>query len=128
LLQPIPFAVRTYTLPDLFAGKMHAVLCRKWKGRVKGRDWYDLVWYVTNHPELHLSHLEQRMRQSGHWAVDGILDEKVFRELLHAGIDSLNVDQARLEVEPFLKNPEVLEIWSKEPPFSGLREKNAQTN
>ena len=114
LLQPIPFAVRTYTLPDLFAGKMHAVLCRKWKSRVKGRDWYDLVWYVTNHPELHLSHLEQRMRQSGHWSGDGILGEKIFRESLHAGIDSVNVDQARLEVEPFLKNAEVLEIWSKD--------------
>ncbi len=44
VLQPIPFAVRTYVLPDLFAGKMHAVLCRRWKRRVKGRDWYDLVW------------------------------------------------------------------------------------
>jgi len=113
LLQPIPFAVRTYTLPDLFAGKMHAVLCRKWKDRVKGRDWYDLVWYVANHPELRLFHLEQRMRQSGHWSGDGILDESAFRELLHAGIDKLNVDKARLEVEPFLRNPEVLEIWSK---------------
>ena len=67
LLQPIPFAVRAYALPDLFAGKMHAVLCRKWKTRVKGRDWYDLVWYAAHHPQLHLSHLEQRMRQSGHW-------------------------------------------------------------
>jgi predicted nucleotidyltransferase component of viral defense system len=113
LLHPIPFAVRTYMLQDLFAGKMHAVLCRKWKDRVKGRDWYDLVWYVANHPELHLFHLEQRMRQSGHWSGDGILDESAFRELLHAGIDKLNVDQARLEVEPFLRNPEVLEIWSK---------------
>ena len=53
-------------LPDPFAGKMHAVLCRRWKSRVKGRDWYDLVWYAANHPHLHLSHLEQRMNQSGH--------------------------------------------------------------
>ena len=66
LLQPVAFPVRVYLLPDLFAGKMHAVLCRKWKDRVKGRDWYDLVWYITHHPRLHLGHLEQRMRQSGH--------------------------------------------------------------
>jgi hypothetical protein len=45
LLQPIPFSVRAFVLPDLFAGKMHAILCRRWKGRVKGRDWYDLMWY-----------------------------------------------------------------------------------
>jgi len=43
LLQPIPFAVRSYSLPDLFAGKMHALLFRRWKNRVKGRDWYDFV-------------------------------------------------------------------------------------
>jgi len=46
LLQPIPFSVRVYSLPDLFASKMHAMLCRRWKKRVKGRDWYDFVWYV----------------------------------------------------------------------------------
>jgi hypothetical protein len=67
LLRPIPFAVRTYFLPDLFAGKMHAILCRRSKNRVKGRDWYDLVWCAANSPELHLVHLEQRMRQSGNW-------------------------------------------------------------
>ncbi len=66
LLQPIPFSVKTFALPDLFAGKMHAVLCRRWKTRVKGRDWYDLVWYAAYHPQLHLGHLEQRMIQSGH--------------------------------------------------------------
>ena len=47
LLQPIPFSVKTYTLPDLFAGKIHALLCRPWKIRVKGRDWYDFIWYIT---------------------------------------------------------------------------------
>ena len=68
LLQPIPFAVRSYSLPDLFAGKMHALLFRKWKNRVKGRDWYDFVWYAADHPQLNLAHLEQRMRQTGHWS------------------------------------------------------------
>jgi len=114
LLQPVPFAVRTYTPPDLFAGKMHAVLCRKWKNRVKGRDWYDLVWYAANHPELHLAHLEQRMRQSGHWQASRGMDESTFRALLCDRIETLDVDQARREVEPFVRHPEALEIWSRE--------------
>ncbi len=114
LLQPIPFAVRSYALPDLFAGKMHAVLCRKWKNRVKGRDWYDLVWYVANHPELHLAHLEQRMRQSGHLADGKVMDEREFRHVLRDRIDRLDVDQARREVEPFVKYPETLAIWSRD--------------
>ena len=114
LLQPIPFAVRAFVLPDLFAGKMHAVLCRRWKNRVKGRDWYDLVWYAANHPELHLYHLEQRMRQTGDWKDDAPLTSESFKDLLTKGINNLNVDQARNEVEPFVKNPENLSIWSRE--------------
>jgi hypothetical protein len=112
LLQPIPFAVRTYVLSDLFAGKMHAILCRRWKNRVKGRDWYDLVWYAANHPELHLSHLEHRMRQSGHWKGDHPLSQQSLQALLNKTIDGLDVDQAVKEVEPFVKKPEVLALWS----------------
>jgi len=114
LLQPIPFAVRTIVLPDLLAGKMHAILCRRWKSRVKGRDWYDLVWYAANHPELHLYHLEQRMRQTGHWTGDALLTSEKFKDLLIKAIEKLDVEQARKEVEPFVKNPENLSIWSRE--------------
>ena len=112
LLNPVPFAVRCYTLPNLFAGKMHALLFRKWTNRVKGRDWYDFIWYAANHPELHLAHLEQRMRQTGHWNEEGPLTESSFRELLAAAIDRLNLEQAKRDVFPFLKDPRVLEIWS----------------
>ena len=112
LLQPIPFAVRVFALPDLFAGKMHAILCRRWKNRVKGRDWYDLVWYAANHPQLRLSHLEQRMRQSGHWKKKQVLSPSSFNAFMHKAIDELPVEQARREVEPFVRHPESLEIWS----------------
>lgn len=114
VLQPIPFSVRTFVLPDLLAGKMHAVLCRRWKSRVKGRDWYDLVWYAANHPQLHLSHLEQRMIQSGHLKSGEKISCYKFIALTTAAIDHLDVNQARREVEPFVKNPESLMVWSKE--------------
>ena len=114
LLQPIPFGVRTYRLPDLFAGKMHAVLCRRWKNRVKGRDWYDLVWYCSRYPELHLSHLERRMRQSGHWVANDSLSETVFRNILYECIGNVDLDQAKREVLPFVRQPEALDIWSVE--------------
>jgi hypothetical protein len=114
LLQPIPFAVRSFVLPDLFAGKMHAILCRTWKSRVKGRDWYDLVWYAANHPDLHLGHLEERMRQTGHWQGDDPLTPKIFEGLLRNAINKFDVKQARKEVEPFVKHPEALSIWSRE--------------
>jgi predicted nucleotidyltransferase component of viral defense system len=113
-LQPIPYSIRTFALPDLFAGKMHAVLCRKWNSRVKGRDWYDLVWYAANHPQLHLNHLEQRMIQSGHLQRSEQMSREMFCALTEEAVDKLDVNQARKEVEPFVKNPEALEVWSRE--------------
>jgi len=114
LFRPIPFSVRACTLPDLFAGKMHAVLCREWKSRVKGRDWYDFVWFAAHHPAMHLRHLEERMRQSGHWTGEAALDEPSFRRLLSERIDTLDVDLARSEVLPFVRNPDEITVWSSE--------------
>lgn len=114
LLVPIPFAVNVYSLPDLFAGKMHAILCRKWKSRVKGRDWYDLVWYLGRHPELRLSHLEQRMCQSGDWTPERPMDRDALMAALRGRIDALDVNQARDEVRRFVRDRAALEIWSKE--------------
>jgi hypothetical protein len=113
LLHPIPFSVRVYTLPDLFAGKMHAILCRRWKTRIKGRDWYDIVWHAANHPELNLKHLEQRMVQTEDWE-DGLhLNEDTFKELLIDRINNLDIDKVRKEVECFVRAPDNLGIWSR---------------
>lgn len=114
LLWPIPFAAKTFRLPDLFAGKMHAVLCREWKSRVKGRDWYDLVWFAAYHPELHLAHLEQRMRQTKHWTSMASLAPGEFQAMLGRRIEGVDIDQIRREVEPFVKDPSSLALWSKE--------------
>ncbi len=112
MLVPIPFAVNAYTLPNLFAGKMHAILCRKWKSRVKGRDWYDLVWYLGRHPQLRLSHLEQRMRQSGDWSGAAPLTREVLLQRLQSSIQALNVNEARHEVARFVRDKASLDLWS----------------
>lgn len=114
LLQPVPFAVRVCALPDLFAGKVHALLFRRWKNRVKGRDWYDFVWFITHHPDLHLGHLEGRMRQTGHWVSREALSSEALAGLLRQAIDRLDVRQAQEEVRPFLRNPEGVDGWSHE--------------
>ncbi len=112
LLQPIPFSVRVYALPDLFAGKLHAVLFRKWGRRVKGRDWYDLVWFAALHPQVNLAHLEQRMRQSGDWLEKKPLDAATLKRLLLDRIEQLDIDHACSEVAPFVRDRRALEIWS----------------
>jgi len=114
VLRPVPFPVRTYTLPDLFAGKLHAILCRKWKTRVKGRDWYDLVWYVARHPQVRLAHLESRMRQSGDYTGDADLTPELLQGLLRRAVDGLDVEKARREVAPFIRDQSALGVWSRE--------------
>lgn len=114
LLQPIPFSVRVYSLPDLFAGKIHAVLCRRWQSRVKGRDWYDLAWYIGRRTPLHLSHLEARMRQSGHYDDPLPLSREALVARLCDAVDVLDVQQARTEVERFLRDRRAVEVWSND--------------
>ncbi|MBF0502942.1 MAG: nucleotidyl transferase AbiEii/AbiGii toxin family protein [Candidatus Riflebacteria bacterium] len=114
ILLPVPFAVRIYCLPDLFAGKLHAVLCRKWKNRVKGRDWFDLVWYVSRRTPVNLSHLESRLRYSGDWPETPPLTRSDLIELLRSAARKLNVRQACQEVDRFVRDKTWLELWSQD--------------
>lgn len=113
LLLPMTFNVRTMTLPNLYAGKMHALLFRSWKNRVKGRDWFDFEWYVKNNSPLNLEHLCQRMKESGNFKKD-ILTKEEFVELLYNKIDTLDIQQAINEVKGFVKDARVFDFWSKD--------------
>jgi len=66
-LFPAPFMIHSMTTSSLFAGKVHAILCRNWSSRPKGRDWYDLVWYIANGYRVDLTHLSARLKQSCDW-------------------------------------------------------------
>ena len=79
---------------------------------MKGRDWYDLVWYVGNNHKLSLDHLEKRLKQTGHLGKEDKLDEKMFRELIKERIETVDFDKARADVEPFLKSYHDLSVWS----------------
>ncbi|AMR30011.1 hypothetical protein A0256_00565 [Mucilaginibacter sp. PAMC 26640] len=69
------------TFRNLFAGKMHALLFRKWGTNVKGRDWYDMEWYIRKGIPLNLAHFVIRAKDSGDWDSD-MIDEAKFRQLL----------------------------------------------
>lgn len=114
LTKPLPFSVRSYVPEDLFAGKMHAVLCRAYKVRVKGRDWYDLIWYVNKAIPLHLAHLEARLRQSGNYSSREPLTKKGFIDLLEQKILNVNFDAAKEDIKRFIRDPREVEGWSAE--------------
>lgn len=110
LLEPRSFMTRCFTLPDLFAGKMHALVYRAWKNRVKGRDWYDFEWYVRNRVPLDFTHLQERIKQ-----FDGCVKSKEeFLEDLRNRLSASDINQVKSDVIPFLKNPQELKIWSND--------------
>ena len=110
-LLPFSFTTRCYTLPDLYAGKMHALLFRNWKARVKGRDWYDFEWYVRNNVTLNFDHFCERCYQLG--TLQSIkLTIETFKQLLNEKITQTNMESVKNDVRPFIRNQSELDIWS----------------
>ena len=113
LLKPYSFYVKCFVLENLFAGKMHALLFRKWGNNVKGRDWYDLEWYIRKGVNLNLQHFLSRAKDSSDWGKE-IISETEFIELLTERIENLNFEIAKKDVERCNHNQKVLDIWSKQ--------------
>ena len=110
LLQPHSFMTRCFTLPDLFAGKMHALVYRGWKNRVKGRDWYDFEWDVRHNVPLDFAHLAERVRQFNNEEIG----REAFMAQLKDRLASANINQVKNDVLPFVRNPKELDIWSND--------------
>jgi len=110
-LSPTPYSARLYDLPSLFAGKIHALLCRNWKHRVKGRDFYDYLWYLSRDIPVNLSHLESRLVQSGHWTAGTPLDQPALLHLLDQRFSTVDWGQAKADIRPYIKNARTLELW-----------------
>jgi len=114
LLLPTTFNITAMTLSNLYAGKLHAVLFRNWKTRVKGRDWYDFEWYVKRGVKVNLEHLQERMQGSGDWDSENILTEEKLKTLLKERIDTLDIEKAKEDVQVFIKDRSVLDFWSRD--------------
>lgn len=122
LLHPIPFSVKTVSQPDLFAGKLHAILCRKWKNRIKGRDWYDFYWFIAHNIMLNREALRQRLIQTHIWHEKKDLTASDIKKLLLAKIEQVDFKAAKQDVLPFIKDKQALALWGPQF-FTALVEK-----
>ena len=111
LLKPFSFYVKCCTKSSLFAGKMHALLFRKWKNNVKGRDWFDFEWYVKNGIPINLNHFANRAYDSGHWQKQNISLEELKIFILQK-IDVLDFNKIKADIIRFIPNAKALDIWS----------------
>lgn len=113
LLRPFSFYTKCFSSPDLYAGKMHAILFRKWKGRTKGRDWFDMEWYIQNNIPLNLDQLMIRSIQSGDWSKKK-MSKTEFVKLLNFKIDQVSIDDIKDDIVRFIPDPRPLTIWSRD--------------
>lgn len=113
-LLPSPYQVRLYDMSSLFAGKIHACLCRNWKTRVKGRDFYDYVFFWAMGAKVNLVNLKAKLVQSNYIPEDYNLTIENLRALLTERFYNMDFTQAKEDVLPFVKDKTKLDIWSKE--------------
>ena len=121
LTRPFSFYVKCFNRPSLFAGKMHALLFRKWQNRVKGRDWYDLEWYIKKGVPLDLHHFTLRAKDTGDWTGNQLTPDDLL-ELLREKFKNVSFDSVKADIVPFIKDDDVLNIWSEQY-FNDLVEK-----
>ena len=112
LLRPFSFYVKCFTSSNLFAGKMYALLFRKWKNRVKGRDWYDLEWYIRKGISLDVKHFLQRAKDTNDWHEDSITNQQIL-QLLKDKINVVSFENIKEDVVLFIKDEQALEMWNK---------------
>lgn len=113
-LLPSPYQVRLYDKESLFAGKIHTCLCRNWKSRVKGRDFYDYVFFLSVGAKVNLNNLKAKLVQSNFISKDYNLTIETLKTLLNERFESLDVEQAKQDVLPFVRDKSKLDLWSKE--------------
>lgn len=113
-LLPQPYRILLYDKSSLFAGKIHAVLCRNWKNRIKGRDLYDYVYYLSLNTPLNIKHLEARLKQSNVLNDTDTLTLSDLKKLLKDKFSQIDFEQAKNDVERFLINTNKLDLWCED--------------
>ncbi len=111
---PIPVSISTIVESDLFACKLHAAMFRAWKNRVKGRDWYDVIWFIRNEIPLNLEYLSTCMHRNGQLGKEEILTRELLADIFAKRLKNLDIEDAKSDVRIFLRDSTQLREWSEE--------------
>ena len=113
-LLPMPYSIKLYDEASLFSGKIHAIICRSWKSRAKGRDLYDYIFYLSRNTQFNLPHLREKLIDSQYINANKPISCKDIKKMLIERFNEIDFEQAKEDVIPFIKDPSVLDIWSKD--------------
>lgn len=113
-LLPSPHQIKIYDKESLFAGKIHAILCRNWKTRTKGRDLYDYIFFLANNTKVNLELVKNKLIESNYLNANDKFSIDDLKNLLINKFKEIDYMEAKEDVIPFIKNTESLNIWSSE--------------
>ena len=113
-MMPSPYEVRIFDESTLFAGKVHAIICRNYKNHVKGRDYYDYLFYIGKGTKLNLKYLKNKLiNTNNNFNKEEITLDKI-KELLKERFESVDYELAKEDVSNFIQDKSSLKIWKKE--------------
>lgn len=113
-LLPSPHEIKLYSKESLFAGKIHAILCRNWQTRTKGRDLYDYVFFLANNVSVNIELVKNKLIESNYIKPDIDFNIDILKELLVKKFSEIDYKEAKEDVLPFIKDTTSLNIWSKD--------------
>ena len=113
-LLPSPHQIRLYDKSSLFAGKIHAILCRNWKMRTKGRDLYDYIFFLANHISVNLELLKNKLIESQYIKENDDFNLDVLKMLLINKFKEIDYTEAKEDIIPFIKDTKSIELWSSD--------------
>lgn len=112
---PAPYEVKVFDEATLFAGKIHAILCRNHKNNVKGRDYYDYLFYIGKGSSFNLTYLENKLKNTKGIQIDDFkLTLKKVKEMLKERFETVDYESAKKDVSNFISDKESLNLWKKE--------------
>lgn len=113
-LLPFTHQILLYDKSSLFAGKIHAILCRNWKTRTKGRDLYDYVFFLANDIRVNFELLKNKLIASGVIKKGEKFDIDTLRGMLTNKFKDINYAEAKNDVLPFIKDVYKLDSWNED--------------
>lgn len=124
-LLPTPYEVKVFDEATLFAGKIHAIICRNYQNRVKGRDFYDYLFYISKGTKVNLKYLENKLKYTGIISHEDYLTLEKVKELLKNKFLATDYNLAKEDVSHFISDDRTLNAWSSNLFISTLDELNA---
>lgn len=107
-------SVNVLDLPSLFAGKIHAILCRTYKNNVKGRDYYDFLFFIRKRVKPNLEFLKNKLIETGKLTINDEFNNDIVKQMLINKIKTVDFAQIKNDAQKFIFKNENLDYFSRE--------------